>query len=120
VSQYVDISRSLGGQPFFIHLDNARAHYAKSAKLWLQDHNITILQHPPYSPDLAPCDFWLFGFLKGQLQGRCFGTQESLQEAILSILHVFGAPKFREVFNEWIRRLELCIERNGDYVHIDQ
>jgi len=64
ISCYADVSRSLGWRPFFIHLDNARAHYANPAKLWLQDHDVTVLQHPPYSPDLAPCDFWLFGFLK--------------------------------------------------------
>jgi len=38
--------------------------------------------HPSYSPDLAPSDFFLFGYLKGKFNDHSFETQEQLYEAI--------------------------------------
>ena len=42
-----------------LHQDDAPAHNALSVKTFLTKHKITLLEHPPYSPDLAPCDFFL-------------------------------------------------------------
>ena len=43
-----------------LHQDNAPAHNALSVKTFLTKHNITMFEHPLYSPDLAPCDFFYF------------------------------------------------------------
>ena len=43
-----------------LHQDNVLAHNALSGKTFLTKHKITVLEHPPYSPDLAPCDFFYF------------------------------------------------------------
>jgi len=40
--------------------DNARPHTALSVSRFLTKHNVTVLPHPPYSPNLSPCDFFLF------------------------------------------------------------
>jgi hypothetical protein len=45
---------------WILHHDNAPAHNALSVKTFLAKHKIPVLEHPPYSPDLAPCDFFLF------------------------------------------------------------
>ena len=47
------------GQWTLLH-NNARPHTALSVSRFLTKHNITVLPHPPYSPDLSPCDFFLF------------------------------------------------------------
>ena len=47
-----------------LHHDNAPAHTALSVREFLAKKNIPVLPHPPYSPDLAPCDFCLFPKLK--------------------------------------------------------
>jgi len=47
-----------------LHHDNAPAHTALSIREFLVKKNIPALPHPPYSPDLAPCDFYLFHKLK--------------------------------------------------------
>ena len=64
---------------WFLHHDNAPSHNA----LVLCDHfakNSThIVPKPPYSPDLAPCDFWLFPKLKRPLRGHRFDTIEEIQ-----------------------------------------
>ena len=49
---------------WFFHHDNAPAHSALRTREFLAKHSITVLPHPPYSPDLAPCDFFLFPMLK--------------------------------------------------------
>ena len=61
------------GDWFFDH-DNAPAHSALRTREFLVKHSTTVLFHPPYSPDLAPCDFFLFPMLKRPLKGRRFET----------------------------------------------
>jgi len=60
-----------------LHHDNAPAHTALSIREFLAKKNIPALPHPPYSPDLAPCDFYLFPKLKLKLKGHHFGTMEN-------------------------------------------
>ena len=59
---------------WFFHHDNAPVHSALRAREFLVKHSITVLPHPPYSPDLAPCDFFLFPMLKRPLKERRFET----------------------------------------------
>jgi hypothetical protein len=40
--------------------------------------NTTAIPHPPYSPDLAPCDFILFPKMKLKIKGRCFKSTEEI------------------------------------------
>ena len=44
--------------------DNAKHHFAKVVREYLNNEGIGIIDHPPYSTDLAPCDFWLFSKIK--------------------------------------------------------
>ena len=57
--------------------NNAPAHTALSIQEILAKKNIPVLPHPPYSPDLALCDFYLFPRLKSKLKGHHFGTMEN-------------------------------------------
>jgi histone-lysine N-methyltransferase SETMAR len=55
-------------------------------------HNeMVIAAHPPYSPDLAPSDFYLFGHMKGLLRGEPFETGERLLSAVEGILRFFSS-----------------------------
>ena len=49
---------------WLLHQDNAPAHNALSVQKFLVSKNITVLEHPPYSPDLSPCDFCPFSKIK--------------------------------------------------------
>ena len=60
------------GKIWILHHDNAPAHTALSVKQFLASKEITSLHHPPYLPDLAPRNFFLFLKLKGILKGTCF------------------------------------------------
>jgi histone-lysine N-methyltransferase SETMAR len=57
---------------WILHHNNASAHYALRFHEFLAKNSITKMYQPPYSPDLAPCDFWLFQKLKNALKGQRF------------------------------------------------
>jgi len=60
------------------------------SEVWefLTQNNITTLPHPPYCPDLAPCDLFLFPKLKTHLRGHHFGTVENVQAAATRALNI--------------------------------
>ncbi|KAL4092021.1 hypothetical protein QTP88_026604 [Uroleucon formosanum] len=64
---------------WFLHHDNAPAHSALSVREFLTSKNIPVVPHPPYSPDLASCDFFLLPRLKSTLKGHRF---EDVNETI--------------------------------------
>jgi histone-lysine N-methyltransferase SETMAR len=63
--------------------DNARPHTAAHAVENIQKLKSEVLAHPPYSPDLAPSDYYhLFGPLKEALRGRRFTSDQEVTEAV--------------------------------------
>jgi histone-lysine N-methyltransferase SETMAR len=72
--------------------------------------------HPAYSPDLAPSDFYLFGYVKQLLAGQEFPDGEALVGAINAILEGIEKVTLQRVFLEWMERLQRCIEIGGEYV----
>jgi hypothetical protein len=61
--------------------------------------------HPRYSPDLAPSDFWLFGYVKTSLVGQTFNEPEQLLEAITEFLNEIQLPEVVLVFSHWVERV---------------
>jgi histone-lysine N-methyltransferase SETMAR len=72
--------------------------------------------HPPYSPDLAPSDFDLFGYIKGCLAGLSFENADELLESVRDGLGGFKKVVSQAVFFEWRERLRKCIVTNGKSV----
>ena len=64
---------------WILHHDNAPAHRVVTTNGFLAKHNIPSLPQPPHSPDLAPCDFFLFPQLKKTMKGRRFNYVEDIQ-----------------------------------------
>ena len=48
-----------------------------------------VLTHPPYSPDLSPCDFVLFPKLNGELKGKHFNDLDELRSESMRILYSY-------------------------------
>ena len=69
----------------FLH-DNASSHKCEVAKTFLAFEKVKVLNHPPYSPDLSPCDFFLFPRLKKMLSGNKYTSRSSLGSAIYQCL----------------------------------
>ena len=67
--------------------DDAPAHTSHLLQGVLVKHQVT---QPPYSPGLAPWDFWLFPKLKSPLKGKRFQTLDEIQENMMGQLMVIG------------------------------
>jgi hypothetical protein len=97
-----------------IHADNARPHTAKSLMDFMDTNRMPPALHPLYSLDLALSDFFLFGDVKRQLSGCSFDHADDMLTAVQEILDGFDKPTLNRAFEEWVRRLQQCIETKGD------
>lgn len=102
-----------------LHHDNARPHVAHAVLEYLHQHNINCVPHPPYSPDLAPCDFFLFPALKSRLRGRRFSDNSEILKASEAVLKDLSKNGLRHVFEDWKTRMKKCIQVGGDYFEKD-
>lgn len=102
-----------------LHHDNAAAHTALSIRVFLAKKNIPVLPHPPYSPDLAPCDFYLFPKLKLKLKGHYFGTIEDIQKTVTDDLNTLTENDFQDCYDQWKKRWNHCVTSQGSYFEGD-
>lgn len=98
-----------------LHHDNASSHTSAQTKEFLKLENIELMGHPPYSPDLAPNDFFLFPYIKNKLRGQRFSTPEEAVDAFK--MHVLELTKsdWKNCFENWFKRMQKCIELHGEY-----
>ena len=78
-------------------------------KSFLASKKVKVLNHPPYSPDLSPCDFFLFPRLKKMLSGNKYTSRSSLGSTICQCLQQISA------FRNWVKRLQKCVSVKGEY-----
>ena len=71
---------------------------------------IKTVPHPPYSPDLAPCDFCLFLKLKG-----CRSETTEMKEAVTKVIDTLTQEDFHGAFQKLLKRYTKCIAAGGDY-----
>ena len=71
--------------------------------------------YPPYNPDLAPCDFWLFP----KLRGCRYGTIEEMKEAVTMVIDTLTQEDFHGGFQKLLERYNKCIATGGDYFEGD-
>jgi len=95
------------------HQDNAIPHVASTVITFLKDHEFIIMDHPPYSPDLAPSDFWLFDYIKTRLSDHT--SEKSLISEITKICNAIPKKELETTYDKWVERMELCIKFKGDY-----
>ena len=96
-----------------IHFDNGRLHAHENVTLYLQSKDLTIIPHAPYSPDLSPCDLWLFDLIKENLADQ--NGSVSLHDAVTDFIYSLNQEEYRKTFEKWVERMELCIENQSDY-----
>ena len=81
---------------------------------------MTQLLHPPYSPDMAPCDFWFIPRLESPLKGGHFLDREELIRATDNAIRDLTKDGLLFVFEKWIARMRKCIELEFSYVEKEQ
>ena len=104
---------------WLLHDDNAPSHRALTMREFLAHNSIISLPHPPYSPDLAPCDFFLFPKMKVQLKGHRFNKVEEIQCESQNVLGRLREQDFQHVFQQWQRHWDRCVAAQGDYFEGD-
>ncbi|UYV65470.1 hypothetical protein LAZ67_3004454 [Cordylochernes scorpioides] len=104
---------------WILHHHNAPAHTALKISKFLQDHSTSVFPQPPYSPDLAPCDFFLFGKLKKKLKCRKFQSIEEIKVESKKAMKAIPKTDYQRCFADWKKRWLKCIAANGDYFEGD-
>ena len=89
-----------------------REHFAKNST--------NIVPQPAYSPDLAPCDFWLFPKLKRPLRGNRFESIEDIKRESKRALMAIPESGYLACFEDWKKRWHKCIISGGDYFEGDE
>ena len=93
------------------HQDNAPVHNSILVTDYLTKMGIKTVPHPPYSPDLAPCDFWLFR----KLRGCHYETIEEMKEAVTKVINTLTQEDFHGAFQKLLEWYNKCIAARGDY-----
>jgi hypothetical protein len=86
---------------------------------FLARHNIPLICQAPYSPDIAPCDFWLFPKLKMPMKGTRFKSREDIMRNATAQLNRIPQKAFQKCFQQWQDRWKKCVHYQGDYFEGD-
>jgi histone-lysine N-methyltransferase SETMAR len=103
------------GRKLVVHADNAKARTIQKCRTFCEENGLRLAPHPPYSPHLAPSDFFVFGYVKEGLKGMVFPSYEELLNAIGEVGTGIESETLIAVYEHWIERLELVSKNNGDY-----
>jgi [histone H3]-lysine36 N-dimethyltransferase SETMAR len=98
-----------------LHHDNASSHTARRTIEFLAENKIDLMDHPPYSPDLSPNDYFTFPRIKEKLRGQRFQSPEEAVEAYKMAILTTPTSEWNECFNNWFERMEKCIKFDGIY-----
>ena len=100
------------------HQDNVPVRSYILVTDYLTKMGIKTVPHPPYNPDLDPCDFWLFPNLRGKLGGCRYETIEVMKEAVRKVIDTLTQEDFDGAFRKLWERYK-CIAARGDHFEGD-
>ncbi len=105
----------MSSQDWWLHWDNAPVHTATSVVDFLAAKGVKTIPHPPYSPDLAPADFFLFPKVKAELAGQTL-RQETFKNSWEGVVRTIPKDDIAAAFWWWMERCEKCVRIGGNYV----
>ena len=98
------------------HHDNARPHVAQQTLLKLQELQWEILQHPAYSPDIAPSDYHLFRSLQNSLSGANLRSEEAVRNQLINFFEEKPTSFYKNGIDKLVDRWKTIVKNNGDYI----
>ena len=104
----------LAGKQLFLLHDNAPPHKTKKVNESLMKKRISIINHPRYSPDLSPCDYFLFPKLKTKMKGAFYDDIPVIQAGVTEVLKNIPINDIKSM-HALVDRSKRCIESNGTY-----
>ena len=105
------------------HQDNAPVHNSILATDYLTKMGIKTVPHPPYSPDLAPCDFWLFPKFKENFGGCHYETIEEVKGVVTKVIDTLTQEDFHGAFMKFFGTVQVHYSRRrflrrGQEIHM--
>ena len=95
--------------------DNVPTHKSVTVQKYLKEFGLDVLDHPSYSPDLSPCDFWLFPRLKEMLVGHCFESRCGIGSAVYQCLQHIPKEDYLAAFRKWVDQCKMRVEADKAY-----
>jgi hypothetical protein len=104
--------------------DGAPPHWSRNVRQWLSftfpdrwmGRSSPNLPWPPYSPDLTPMDFFLWGWVKHCVYQNPIANVEDLRLRIIQVFKELPLAMVRRSIDAYVQRLHRCIERQGQSV----
>jgi transposase len=96
-----------------LHHDNVPAHSSHLIQSFLAKYGIPVVCQAPYSPDIAPCDFWLFPKLKRPLKGSRFDSRKDIMRNATKDLRNLLGEALQKCFQQWKKCWAKCVESQG-------
>jgi transposase len=81
-----------------------------------EEPGFILVPQPPYSPDPAPCDFFLFGYLKHHLEGKHLTREDQVIAAIREVFGKIPLQTFQNVMNDLQHQLRRWTQLGGEYL----
>ena len=98
-----------------LHYDNASTHTAAETLDVLAASDVQLITHPPYSPDIAPCDWFLFLSVKRQLKGKQFQNAEDARAFFEGVTLDIPQSTWSGVIDSWFERMVKCVQAEGGF-----
>ena len=105
---------------WLLHHDNAPAHTSLVLRKFLAKNKTLMMPQPPYSPDLAPCNFFLFPKLKRPMKGRRYATIKEMKAVSKEELNKITKNDLLKCLEDWKKRWHKFIISDGDYFEGDK
>jgi histone-lysine N-methyltransferase SETMAR len=97
-------------------IDNAPIHTACETRRCIENCGFEIIEMPPYSPDVAPSDYYLFRNLKSWLQGQYFTCEEELISKVTAWFEAKPAAFYERGIDQLKDRMNQLVNLNGEYL----
>ena len=104
-----------GVRGLLLHYDNVSAHTAAVTLDFLATSDVQLVTHPPDSPDLVPCDWFLFPSAKRQLKGKQFQNAEDARAIFEGVDLDIPQPTWSGVIDSWLESMVKCVQAEGGF-----
>jgi histone-lysine N-methyltransferase SETMAR len=102
---------------YWLLQDNARVHTSRRSMKKIREIGLKPMEHPPYSPDLSPSDYYLFRNLKSELKLRTFDREDEIDLFIRAYFELKESDWFAAGIDELPERMQKVIHLEGSYIH---
>lgn len=97
-----------------LHHNNASTHTGTRASEFLTTLRVELMNHPPYSPDLAPWDFFVFATMKKQMHGQIFNMPEEAIGIYENLVSEVSLEQWSQCFQDWFYWMQKCVDCRGN------